>query len=63
MIHQGLCEHKYWLDYPRRDLVRIWHTNLTDDEKRRLRLGEVITKRCGSYTEYYEPLQYDRIEE
>ena len=63
MIHQGLCEHKYWLDYPRCDLVRIEKTSLTQDEKRRLRLGEFITKRDRAYLEFYDPLEYDRIEE
>jgi hypothetical protein len=63
MIHQGLCEHKYWLDYPRCDLVKIDLAPLSTEDKISLRSGNVVHKRCGSYSEYYHPLQYDRIEE
>jgi hypothetical protein len=64
MIDQVYCENDYWMDYPRRDKCRIDSTILTDEEKVRLRSGETITKsdRNGTYTQYFLPIKYNRIE-
>ena len=64
MIDQEYCIHDYWLDYPRKDRVKINDLILlTDDEKSRLRKGEMIAKpdRGGSYTQYYKPMFWDRM--
>lgn len=62
-IDQKYCINNYWFDYPRKNKVIIDKTSLIDDEKKRLKRGETISKpdRGGSYHQYFIPIIYDDI--
>lgn len=62
-IDQVYCENDYWYDYPRKDRVKINETCLDNNEMKRLREGETISKpdRGGSYTQRFIPIRYDSI--
>lgn len=64
MVDQVYCVNDYWLDYPRKDRVKIDNIKgITEEEKSQLRNGKTIAKsdRGGSYTQYYHPIIYDAI--
>ena len=66
VVDQEYCINDYWLDYPRKDRVKIDNqTNLTDEEKQKIRNGETVSKpdRGGSYTQYYKPIFYNAIKD
>ena len=64
-VDQVYCIRDHWLDYPRKDKVKIDNLNLTDEEKQKIRNGEMVSApdRGGSYAQYYWPIKYDDVED
>jgi hypothetical protein len=63
VIDPVFCVKEYWLDYPRRDRVKINKCGLTRDEKKELLAGHTIVKpgRGRTYKQYFVPIKYDNI--
>ena len=65
-VDQVYCVSDYWLDYPRKDRVRIDNCVLLSEENKvTIRLGKMVAKpdRDGTYTQYFCPIKYDSIED
>ena len=62
-IDQIYCVNDYWLDYPKRDRVKIDNLDISDEQKQQIREGKSVSTsdRGGSYTQYYYPIKYDSI--
>jgi hypothetical protein len=66
MIDQVYCIRDYWLDYPRKDRVRIDNIQgISNSEKQEIRSGKSVSAsdRGGTYTQTYFPIHYDNIED
>jgi hypothetical protein len=62
-VDQVYCTNDYWLDYPRKDRVKIDNVKcLTDEDKAKIRAGESVSKsdRRG-YRQSFDPIKYDSI--
>ena len=58
VVDQVYCVNEYWLDYPRRDRVKINKCKLlTKDDKLKIRAGEIVSKIDRDGTQYFKPIR------
>ena len=62
-IDQIYCINDYWMDYPRKDRVKIDNLDISDEEKQQIREGKGVSAsdRGRTYTQHYYPIKYDSI--
>jgi len=62
-VDQVYYENDYWLDYTRKDRVKIDSLTLSPRDKARIRAGHSVSApdRGGSYTQHYHPIKYNSI--
>lgn len=62
-VSQKYCYNDYHLDYPRKDIVLIDNAPMTEEQKEKVRNGEMVSApdRGGAWTQYFIPIRADSI--